>query len=383
MINISHVSKVWKDLVLSTPSFNLDINSLPDTDVSKELEFSPISPKRVEDALNKYSISCTCSDCFIGPTVTTYIAKPTDDISYRLRSLHPQDIARELNVNSVRINLTSQGIEIEVENPVRLPLSYKDLFLNIPKNLSLPVILGENSYGFRRYIDLADMPHLLIAGRTGSGKSVFLNTTIITLISKLQPSELQLMLIDPKQVEFAVYNKVPHLFRPVLINEVAAHYMLIELIEEMEKRYELLREYEVRKISDYNKIADKKLPYIVCIIDEYADLILMSSKYKKDIETNVIRLAQKARAAGIHLIIATQKPIAQVLTTLIKSNIPARIAFAVCSSTDSRIILDQKGAENLLGNGDMLFLDPRGNKLERIQAPFLSDTDISNIIKGK
>lgn len=382
MINISHVTKVWKDLVLSKPYFNFNINSLPDPDISKELEFSPIPPKKIENALNKYSIPCTCSDYYIGPSVTIYIAKPTKDISYRLRNLHPQDIARELNVNSVRINLTSQGIEVEVENPIRLPLSYKELFLNIPKNLSLPIILGENSYGFRRYIDLADMPHLLIAGRTGSGKSVFLNTTIITYISKFQPSELQLMLIDPKQVEFTMYNKIPHLFRPVLTNETSIHYMLKELVGEMEKRYDLLREYEVRKISDYNKIADKKLPYIVCIIDEYADLILMSSTYKKDIETNIIRLAQKARASGIHLIIATQKPIAQVLTTLIKSNIPARIAFAVCSSMDSKIILDQKGAENLLGNGDMFFLDPRGNKLERIQAPFLSDYYISNIIKG-
>jgi S-DNA-T family DNA segregation ATPase FtsK/SpoIIIE len=227
------------------------------------------------------------------------------------------------------------------------------------------------------------MPHLLIAGRTGSGKSVFLNTSILSLICSKSPEELNILLIDPKQVEFMSYTDLPHLYNPIITNEISANIALQKLVDEMENRYELFREYKVKKLSEYNNLSDEKLPYIVCIIDEYADLVLMSKKYKQDIETSIIRLAQKARAAGIHLIIATQKPITQVLTTLIRSNIPARIAFAVCTSMDSKIILDSKGAEELLGNGDMLFLNPKTNKKERIQAPFLSNEDINLILSGE
>lgn len=382
MINTKHVNKVWKELFLCNKTFNPDINALPDNIDTNELNYIPIDPKIVANILEKHSIPCSCQDYYIGPKVTTYIAKPINTHYYNLKNINPYDFARELNVESVRISNSPSGIEIEIKNPIEFNVSFKELYLNMPDNLNLPIILGENSFGFRRYIDLTEMPHLLIAGRTGSGKSVFLNTSILSLICKKSPDELKLMLIDPKQVEFINYNKIPHLYRPILINEVATKFMLDELIDEMENRYSLFQKEEVKKLSEYNKKTNKKLPYIVCIIDEYADLVLMAGEFKKSIETSVIRLAQKARAAGIHLIIATQKPITQVLTTLIRSNIPARIAFAVCTSMDSKIILDTKGAQDLLGNGDFLFLNPKTNKLERIQAPFINDDDIQLLLKG-
>lgn len=244
---------------------------------------------------------------------------------------------------------------------------------------SLPVILGEDTVGNNVVIDLAKMPHLLVAGSTGSGKSVALNTLLISLLCKCTPQELKLILIDPKRLEFSPYLNISHLIFPIITLPKLAIAGLRWVVKEMENRYETMSKAGVKNINDYNQLYnDNKLPFIVIIIDELADLMITAGK---DIEELIIRIAQMARASGIHLIVATQRPSVDVVTGLIKVNFPGRISFKVASKIDSRTILDCVGAEKLLSKGDMLFLDPQTSILKRVHGAYVSDSEITNVIE--
>jgi S-DNA-T family DNA segregation ATPase FtsK/SpoIIIE len=403
MLNLKFMNNVIKgltDYVCDTRPWNIpDVETLPDasaTEQSKEAEYSaPVDPTQIEKVLIRYGIKAKFLDYRIGSAVTTYeISVPMGTkVSSLIRSR--DDIARDIGAPSLRIIQSinnSSTIGFEVENIDRYTVHFKDMFRDIPETMKLPVILGEDTYGEKAYVDLTLLPHLLVAGRTGSGKSVFINTLITTLICKFTPEQLRLILVDPKQVEFTAYENLPHLFEndgePLKIasNAEEARVVLEVATVEMEHRFELLKQYKAKKIDDYNAVAEEKLPYIVFIIDEFADLMLMgSSADRKEVENQIIRIAQKARAVGIHMILSTQKPLAQIMTTLIKANMPARISFSVTSAGDSRLILDEGGAEALTGNGDMLFQNPLARneytRIKRIQAPWISDRDIEQLIK--
>lgn len=402
MLNISHGAKVLSRMLSGRSSkLNwrlLDSSILSDASSdggAEALDFEPpIKGEDLEHVLSKYGINGTFKDYRIGSTVTTYEVEVP--IGTKMGSIirYRDDLARDLRAPSLRIIKSihsSSLVGFEVENSERFSVSFSDLFKSIPKDLKLPVILGEDTYGSPLYTDLASMPHMLVAGRTGSGKSVFLNTLITTLISKLTPEQVQFMIVDPKQVEFTMFEDIPHLFNHEgeklgIAEDVEDAKELLEIaVEEMGRRFELFREGRVKKIEDYNKISEEKLPYLVFIVDEFSDFMLMSKgEDKKIVENNIVRIAQKARAVGIHMVLATQKPLAQVMTTLIKANMPARVAFSVASAVDSRVILDDSGAESLVGKGDMLFMDPNARseytRLVRVQAPYIPDEDIDKII---
>lgn len=403
MLNLKQVNKVLNgltDYVCGTRHWDLpDVDALPDPstkETDKETNYQPpVAPERIEEVLKRYGVTATFKDYHIGSSVTTYeIRVPMGTkVASLLRSR--DDIARDLGAPSLRITQmisNSSTIGFEIENTERYSVHYKDLFKGIPDDLKIPVILGEDTFGEKCYVDLTTMPHLLVAGRTGSGKSVFLNTLITTLICKFTPEQLRLIMVDPKQIEFAAYEELPHLFdvdgEPLAIASDAeeAREILEKAVAEMERRFELMKIYKVKKLEDYNAVAKETLPYIVFIIDEFADLMLMGSAAdRKEVENNIVRIAQKARAVGIHMILSTQKPLAQIMTTLIKANMPARISFSVSSQGDSRVILDENGAEALTGGGDMLYRDPLARseytRIKRIQAPWISDKDIEMLIK--
>jgi S-DNA-T family DNA segregation ATPase FtsK/SpoIIIE len=387
------------DFATGTHSWSApDVSML--SDPSKEesdLEASyepPINPADLERVISRYGILGKFKDYHIGSAVTTYeVSVP---VGTKLNSFMRcrDDIARDLGTPSLRIIQSvnnSSLVGFEVENKDRYNVYFKNMFLNIPTGLKLPVILGEDTYGNKTYVDLTTMPHLLVAGRTGSGKSVFINTLITTLICKYTPEQLQLIMVDPKQVEFAAYENLPHLFSKdgntlnIASDVSEARELVSTAVEEMERRFDLMKEVKAKKLDDYNDRVAEKLPYIVFIIDEFADLMLMgSSAERKEVENNIVRIAQKARAVGIHLVLSTQKPMAQIMTTLIKANMPARISFSVSSLSDSRVILDEGGAEALTGNGDLLFRDPLAKseytRIKRVQAPWISDEDIESLI---
>lgn len=403
MLDLKWVNKTLKglsDYVCGSRNWNIpDVDLLPDPstdEVSKETNYSaPIDPEKIEEVLKRYGISAKFKDYRIGSAVTTYemVVPMGTKVASLVRSR--DDIARDLGAPSLRIIQminNSSTIGFEVENIDRYTVHFKEIYKGIPEDLKLPVILGEDTYGEKCYVDLTTMPHLLVAGRTGSGKSVFINTLITTLICKYTPEDLRFMMVDPKQIEFAAYENLPHIFEvdgePLEIASDAggARRILEVAVEEMERRFELLKVYKAKKLEQYNEVSQNKLPYIVFIIDEFADLMLMgSSSERKEVENNIVRIAQKARAVGIHMVLATQKPLAQIMTTLIKANMPARISFSVSSAGDSRVILDEGGAEALTGNGDMLYRDPLARseytRIKRIQAPWISDTDIEMLIK--
>lgn len=241
----------------------------------------------------------------------------------------------------------------------------------------MTICLGRNYENKSYYANLADLPHLLISGATNSGKSNFLHSFIISLLVNYNPETLRLMLVDAKRVEFPVYNDVPHLLTPVILEVVKTVDALKWCINEMDRRFELLVKSGQRNIVDYNEVNKEKMPYIVFIVDELADLMVAAGK---DAEASIIRITQMARAVGIHLVLATSRPSMEVITGLIKANMPARIAFATASSEDSLMILDLKGAEKLLGKGDMLFTSAEMIKPRRLQAPYISDEDIKKVV---
>jgi len=312
------------------------------------------------------------------------------------------DLALALKAESIRIERISGSstVGIEVPNRKRELITLRDIIETEQFNASsslLTLALGKDIHGEAVVTDLAKMPHLLVAGATGAGKSVGLNSMIVSLLYKALPSQLRMLMIDPKMVELKVYEDIPHLLHPIITDPKLASTALIWAVNEMESRYRLLAECGVRNIDQYNALIkdpeahrrakklspEAELPavdamqYIVIIIDEFADLMMVASK---DVEDSVTRLAQKARAVGVHLIIATQRPSVDVITGVIKANLPSRISFQVASKIDSRTILDAQGAEKLLGNGDMLFLPPGTARIRRIHGAYVSEREINDIV---
>jgi S-DNA-T family DNA segregation ATPase FtsK/SpoIIIE len=369
-----------------------DINALPDplNESNKDKDYKVPDPARVQDVLNHYKINGTFKDSFIGPSVTTYEIDLPDGSKMASLQRYKYDIARDLSVPSVRILTSVQGragLGIEVPHGVRFTVNFKEMLKSIPKDMVLPILLGEDTFGVPRYLDLVDMPHMLIAGQTGSGKSVFINACIAGLLCLKSPRDLKLVLVDPKRVEFRAYKDIPHLFEGTqIVHEPEEAKALLDLmINEMENRFELFEKVDAKNLKEYKAKSGKHLPHIILVMDEFAELVTMGTPVqKRDVEGKVGRLAQKARAVGIHMILATQYPTREAVTPRIKANMPTRIAFSVASQTNSRVILDENGAEDLLGNGDMLISSPllRGQTL-RIQAPYATDAEIKYIVNGK
>lgn len=364
-----------------------------DTEAEASYE-PPVTSEMLVSVLSRYGLPGEFLDYKIGPQVTTYELEVPVGTKLAGMGRYAEDMARDLGVPSVRFVHASRGsaVGVELENKRRFTVRFRELALSLPSTMSLPIAMGENTNGSATYYDLADMPHMLVAGQTGSGKSVFMNACVASLICRHTPETLRLLIVDPKRVEFGAYKGLPHLQQVGCVNgiayEPAEAYQLLEwVVDEMDRRFQLLEGVGCRKISDYNKSASEKLPYVVFVVDEFAELMLMGGKQAaKAVEAKVVRVAQKARAVGIHMILATQKPLVEVMTSLIKANMPARVAFSVGSAVDSRVILDEGGAEALSGGGDYLFRDPlaRGEsrRVQRLQAPWLSDGDL-RILLGK
>lgn len=352
------------------------------------------SAERLTAFLNEFGVHASINNISIGPSITKYELKlETGTRVNKIMSLQ-DDIKLALAAKDIRIEAPIPGkpaVGVEIPNLVSSMVSFKEVFKNIPdkyKDNKLVVPLGKDVNGQVIYAELNKMPHLLIAGATGSGKSVCVNTIISSILMRAKPDEVKLILVDPKKVELSNYNGVPHLLAPVVTDPKKAAATLRETVSEMERRYDLFAGANVRKIETYNQYVEKKnqendaehqlekLPYIVVILDEVADLMMVASK---DVEDCIMRIAQLARAAGIHLIVATQRPSTDIITGVIKANIPSRIAFAVSSSIDSRTILDCTGAEKLLGKGDMLFLPMGLNSPIRVQGAYVDDSEVEAI----
>ena len=339
----------------------------------------------LENTLQSFGVDANVIDVNHGPTITRYEVQPASGVKVSKIVNLANDIALSLAAPDVRIEAPIPGkaaVGIEVPHSGNIKVRIRDIiskkkFQNADSKLTMA--LGKGIDGDTVITNLSKMPHLLIAGATGSGKSVCINTLITSLLYKSTPEELNLILVDPKKVELSTYKGLPHLFTPVVTDPKKASNVLKLVVNEMEKRYELFSESGTRGIESYNKKVDKEdqIPYIVVIIDELSDLMMVAAN---EVEDNICRLAQMSRAAGIHLIIATQRPSVDVITGLIKANIPSRISFAVSSQTDSRTILDMGGAEKLLGKGDMLFAPVDASKPKRIQGAFMSDEEINRIV---
>jgi S-DNA-T family DNA segregation ATPase FtsK/SpoIIIE len=340
--------------------------------------------KQLENKLRDFGISGKVEGISPGPVVTTYEFAPAPGIKItRIVSL-ADDLAMGLKAESVRIVGSIPGkaaLGIEIPNPQREIVYIRDIvasetFKNSASRLSLG--LGKDVVGQPVVADLAKMPHLLIAGATGSGKSVGINSIICSILFKSTPDEVRFLLIDPKRIELSGYEDIPHLLHPVVVDPKMANRALQWAVREMERRYMLLDEMRVKSFASYNKVAEEKLPLIVIVVDELADLMMISSR---EVEESIARLAQMARAAGMHLILATQRPSVDVLTGLIKANFPTRISFKVFSKIDSRTILDMSGAEHLLGDGDLLFLPPGKARMQRIHGAYISEKETERVIE--
>ncbi len=346
---------------------------------------------KLEKTLKSFGVEAKVEDVSIGPAITRYELKPAEGVSCKKIANLTDDIALNLAAQSIRIEAPipgKQAVGIEIPNQTTEMVHLRDVidseeFAN--SNSKLSVGLGKDISGARVVTDLSKMPHLLVAGATGSGKSVCINTIIASIIYKAKPSEVKLLMIDPKVVELSVYNGIPHLLIPVVTDPKKAAGALAWAVQEMEDRYAKFAQRGVRNIKGYNQELENegeetralKMPEIVIIVDELADLMMAASK---DVEESIARIAQKARAAGMYLVIATQRPSVDVITGLIKANIPSRIAFAVSSGVDSKTILDMVGAEKLLGKGDMLFFPAGVPKPTRIQGAFVSDKEVEKIV---
>ncbi|HAK39216.1 DNA translocase FtsK [Streptococcus sp.] len=359
---------------------------------SKEKNIVRRNIKVLEDTFNSFGIDVKVERAEIGPSVTKYEVKPAVGVRVNRISNLADDLALALAAKDVRIEAPIPGkslVGIEVPNSEIATVTFRELWeqADTDPNKLLEVPLGKAVNGTARTFDLARMPHLLVAGSTGSGKSVAVNGIIASILMKARPDQVKFMMIDPKMVELSVYNDIPHLLIPVVTNPRKAARALQKVVDEMEDRYELFSHFGVRNIAGYNAKVEEfnaqseqkqiPLPLIVVIVDELADLMMVASK---EVEDAIIRLGQKARAAGIHMILATQRPSVDVISGLIKANVPSRVAFAVSSGTDSRTILDENGAEKLLGRGDMLFKPIDENHPVRLQGSFISDDDVERIV---
>ncbi|HHG6462866.1 TPA: DNA translocase FtsK, partial [Streptococcus pneumoniae] len=373
------------------PSLQLFAPDKP-KDQSKEKEIVRENIKILEATFASFGIKVTVERAEIGPSVTKYEVKPAVGVRVNRISNLSDDLALALAAKDVRIEAPIPGkslIGIEVPNSDIATVSFRELWEQSQTKAEnfLEIPLGKAVNGTARAFDLSKMPHLLVAGSTGSGKSVAVNGIIASILMKARPDQVKFMMVDPKMVELSVYNDIPHLLIPVVTNPRKASKALQKVVDEMENRYELFAKVGVRniagfnaKVEEFNSQSEYKqipLPFIVVIVDELADLMMVASK---EVEDAIIRLGQKARAAGIHMILATQRPSVDVISGLIKANVPSRVAFAVSSGTDSRTILDENGAEKLLGRGDMLFKPIDENHTVRLQGSFISDDDVERIV---
>lgn len=373
------------------PSLQLFAPDKP-KDQSKEKKIVRENIKILEATFASFGIKVTVERAEIGPSVTKYEVKPAVGVRVNRISNLSDDLALALAAKDVRIEAPIPGkslIGIEVPNSDIATVSFRELWEQSQTKAEnfLEIPLGKAVNGTARAFDLSKMPHLLVAGSTGSGKSVAVNGIIASILMKARPDQVKFMMVDPKMVELSVYNDIPHLLIPVVTNPRKASKALQKVVDEMENRYELFAKVGVRniagfnaKVEEFNSQSEYKqipLPFIVVIVDELADLMMVASK---EVEDAIIRLGQKARAAGINMILATQRPSVDVISGLIKANVPSRVAFAVSSGTDSRTILDENGAEKLLGRGDMLFKPIDENHPVRLQGSFISDDDVERIV---
>ena len=380
------------------------LNEPQSTSLDLEENIQANAAKLVQ-TLNEFDVQSEVVGIESGPVITRYEIQIASGIKVQKVVSLDNDIGLAMRAKSVRIIAPIPGksaIGIEIPNQIRKMVFFKELLVSQEfKNTKaeIPMVLGKDISGRPVIADLAAMPHLLIAGATGAGKSVCINTIVMSLLYTLSPSEVKIMMVDPKKVELAMYKSLPHLFVPLITNPNKVAQGLRCLIEEMERRYQIFKEAQVRNIQGYNK-KDKtalreqltsqesgidpmeafpeRMTYIVAVIDELADLMLVA---KSEIESSIVRLAQLSRAVGIHLILATQRPSVDVVTGLIKANVPARIAFRVSAKVDSRTVLDTSGAEKLLGRGDMLFLNPGDIDLNRLQGAYLEDNEINAVVE--
>lgn len=366
------------------------LKKIPPVDQSEEYARINENIAKLEQTFESFGVKATVVKANLGPSVTKYEIQPAIGVKVSKIVSLSDDIALALAARDVRIEAPIPGkslIGIEVPNTQVSPVSFWEIIdaaLDSPNVLEVP--LGRDISGTVCLADLSKMPHLLIAGATGSGKSVGMNVIIVSLLMKAKPEEVKFLMIDPKKVELTMYDDIPHLLAPVVTNPRKAAQALNKVVQEMERRYELFATTGVRNIDGYNEQVDnyneengtgyERLPKIVVFVDELADLMMVASN---EVENAIIRLAQMARAAGIHMIIATQRPSVDVITGIIKANVPSRLAFAVSSGIDSRTILDSNGAEKLLGRGDMLFQPMGKNKPVRVQGAYISDSEVERI----
>jgi S-DNA-T family DNA segregation ATPase FtsK/SpoIIIE len=364
----------------------------------------------LEKKLQDFGIGGRCVTVHPGPVITMYEFEPASGVKVNRIVTLADDLALALRALSVRIIAPLPGksvVGIEVANPDRETVYLREILesegLRAEKSM-LTIALGKDIFGNPSHADLSKMPHLLVAGSTGTGKSVFLNSLLCSLLCRTTPDELKLLLVDPKLLELSVYGGIPHLIADVVTNPKRAAAALGGVVRKMEERYQMMAAIGVRSIAQFNERVDeeldagnktfrlkpkpgeeegeereyRRLPYIVVVIDELADLMVVSAR---EVEESLQRLAQMARAAGIHLVLATQRPSVDVLTGIIKANFPARISFQVSSRTDSRTILDQNGADHLLGQGDMLYLPPGTSKLQRFHGAFVDEKEVESLTK--
>lgn len=351
----------------------------------------------LEETLLSFGIEAKVGQINCGPTITSFEVHPAIGVKVQKIKTLENDIALNMEAKSIRIIAPIPGkaaVGIEVPNAQPEEVGFKDMlsaYQQEGRKFHIPILLGKAVNGDFVMSDLSKMPHCIIAGATGSGKSVCINTIVMSIVMNARPDEIKLLMVDPKKVELTSYTRLPHMLSPVITEPQGAYSAMLWLVKEMERRYDLLKQIGVRNIEAFNsRSIDKnfeasldieipeKLPYIVGIVDELADLMMVSSN---DIETPIARIAQMARAVGIHLILATQRPSREVITGLIKANFPTRISFKVSSRVNSQIVLDDTGAETLLGNGDMLFLPPGASHLVRAQGAFIRDDDINGVVK--
>ena len=379
--------EVKKNNNYKLPSLNLlktvkNVNSKENEQLAKE------NISKLEEVLKVFEISGKIVQVNIGPTVTQYELDLKAGTKVNKLLGIQREIALAMAAKDVRIQAPIPGkntIGIELPNKVNASVSFKEVLSNMPEvneKTLLAVGLGKDIMGKVKWCEINTTPHLLVAGSTGSGKSVCINCIIASILMRAKPDQVKLVLVDPKKVEFSMYDGVPHLLSPVVTDAKKASIALKNIVGEMERRYELLEHTKNKNIVGYNKFCEthpeyQKLPYIVVIIDELADLMLVAAK---EVEDSIMRITQMARAAGIHLIVATQRPSTDIITGVVKANIPSRISFAVSSQIDSRTILDMGGAEKLLGKGDMLFL-PMGESIPmRVQGAFVSEEEIEKLV---
>ena len=385
---------------------------LPDTDLLDEPGDFPyeilakkarVAAVTLEKTFDEFGLNVRVVEIDTGPVITQFELELEAGLKLSKVTSLADDLAIALRVPAVRVVASIPGknsVGVEVPNEKQVMVRLRELIESCPRDIEskrIPIFLGKDVSGHPMVIDLTQMPHLLIAGRTGTGKSVCLNALILSILMTRSPDQVKMLMIDPKMVELSPYKRIPHLMHPVITDMKKAEAVLAWAVDKMEERYDLLARCGVRHLEAYNKLGKEKvlercgidpdsaeaddipeqMPFIVIVADEMADMMMTSGK---DVEGHIIRLAQKSRAVGLHLVLATQKPTVDVITGLIKSNLPARISFQVASRSDSRVVLDEMGADRLLGNGDMLYLAPGTSNLTRGQGAFVSDDEVTNII---